>query len=963
MTTTSNRTSRFYRMLGSMLLPAFFLALAPLSTQAAFKFEKGDRICYIGNALADRMQHDGWVETLIQSKTRDLNLVFRNMGFAGDMIKDRPRSKGFMSPEQYLEHCKADVIFVFFGYNESYKGDGGLAGFEKNLSTMIDGYSAKKFNGKSAPRFVLFSPIAHEDHKDPNLTDGKANNQRLVKYTAAIERVAESKNAMFVDLFNPTKALYAKASKPLTINGVHMSKEGNRQLAEVIARALLDQPVVASAGLESLRQAVLDKNVHWYNRYRATDGNDTWGGRSGLKFVDGQTNRVVLQHELGMFDIMTANRDPKIWAVAKGNDHKVDDSNVPAPIPVVSNVGGGSKSSNKQKEGNVNYISGQEGISKMKIAEGFEVNLFADEKMFPELVNPVQMAVDPKGRLWVAAWKTYPKWEPLKEMDDRLLILPDENRDGVADKAITFAKVHNPTGFEFWNGGVLVASAPDIIFLKDTDGDDVADVRIHMLQGIDSADTHHTMNAFVYGPDGGLYYQRGVFHVSNVETPWAPPQKSGASAMYRFDPRRHTFNFHASNSPNPHGISFDRWGYHYATDGTGGRAYQVHPSGKGFKMRKLLNKQVRPVPANGVISSTHFPEDRQQNFMILNSIGFLGIKEYNLERNAETGVVWGEPVGDLVVSSDKNFRPTDVEFGDDGALYFSDWSNVIIGHMQHNVRDPNRDHKHGRVYRMTAKGRPLQESVLVAGQPISALLDNLKHPTDGVRYRTRIELSGRDSKEVIAATKNWIKQFDAKKKEHAHHLLEALWIHQQHNVNNPELLTALLNSPEPQARRAAQTVQHYIYNVDFTRGGAEMIEAEPMEVIKPEIIVKDGSVAVHIATVVEKMKYNMTSFDVKVGDKVTVKFSNPDFMPHNFVVTQPKAADEVAAEAIKLGAEGPEKGWLPDHPKIIISTKMLNKGEHQIIKFDAPDKPGNYEFVCTFPGHNLLMRGIMKVTK
>ena len=151
------------------------------------------------------------------------------------------------------------------------------------------------------------------------------------------------------------------------------------------------------------------------------------------------------------------------------------------------------------------------------------------------------------------------------------------------------------------------------------------------------------------------------------------------------------------------------------------------------------------------------------------------------------------------MSGDKNFRPSDAIFAPDGSLYFSDWQNVIIGHMQHNVRDPNRDHVHGRIYRMTAIERPLQKPVAIAGQPIPALLDNLKSPVDGIRHRTRIELSGRDSKEVIAATKEWIKQFDPKKKEDAHHLLEALWLHQQHNVE--ELRVAGTASEFPGAAR------------------------------------------------------------------------------------------------------------------------------------------------------------------
>ena len=121
--------------------------------------------------------------------------------------------------------------------------------------------------------------------------------------------------------------------------------------------------------------------------------------------------------------------------------------------------------------------------------------------------------------------------------------------------------------------------------------------------------------------------------------------QTAASAMYRFDPRRFTISMHATNSPNPHGTAFDRWGYHYATDGTGGRAYQVRSEGNGFKMHELLKKEVRPVAACEVVSSTHFPESMEGDFLICNVIGFLGIKHYHLDRNPQTGAVWGEPEG------------------------------------------------------------------------------------------------------------------------------------------------------------------------------------------------------------------------------------------------------------------------------------------------------------------------------
>src|SRR6185312_15996973 len=110
------------------------------------------------------------------------------------------------------------------------------------------------------------------------------------------------------------------------------------------------------------------------------------------------------------------------------------------------------------------------------VNKGMKVNLFASEETFPELINPVQMAFDTKGRLWVATWPTYPHWKPGEAMNDKLLILEDTNGDGKADTVKTFADgLHSITGFEFWGGGVLCAQQPDIVFLKDTDGDDKAD--------------------------------------------------------------------------------------------------------------------------------------------------------------------------------------------------------------------------------------------------------------------------------------------------------------------------------------------------------------------------------------------------------------------------------------------------------------------------------------------------------
>ncbi|MCP4784660.1 MAG: c-type cytochrome [Fuerstiella sp.] len=777
----------------------------PKRDNVEFKINRGDRICYVGNTLADRMQHFGWLETLVQSRFPEQNLVFRNLGFSADELTVRPRSMSFGDPHSHLAHSKADVVFAFFGYNESFDGPAGLDYFRHNLTQFITDTRGHKYNGKTPPRIVLFSPVAHENLRNPNLPDGSANNQRLAAYTAVMADVANSQGVSFVDLFTPTKALYAKAEQPLTINGIHLTSQGNRLVAEVVDEALFGEaPQYVEPLLDQVRKAVLTKNLRWFNRYRATDGYSTYGQRSQLEFVDGQTNYVVMQHELKMLDVMTANRDRGIWAAAQGREHKLDDSNVPKPLSVKTNIRGGSKSSSAVKEGSLDYLSGEGAIFRMKVAEGMQLNLFASEEQFPDLVNPVQVATDTNGRLWVSAWHTYPHWHPNKPLNDKLLILPDENRDGRADRCIVFAdELHNPTGFEFWNGGVLVACAPDILFLKDTDGDDKADVRIRYLHGIDSADTHCGANSFVLGPDGCIYFSEGIFHYTNIETPWGKPLRTKAPMLYRWNPRSGKIAEHFHISPNPHGIVVDEWGNVFATDATSGRGYYVGYPGGGTP-HDLYDKRVRPVAGFGMISGTHFPKENRGNLLICNTIGFLGVLQHEL--NIHGADVTSREIEPIVVSTDGNFRPVDLEIGGDGALYVLDWHNVIIGHMQHNIRDPSRDHSHGRIYRVTAAGRPLATPVKLAGRPIEEVIGHLASPEETVRYRARIELSGRDSQEVVVAAKAWVATLDPGNVEDAHHLLEALWLHEQHNIVDQQLLRLLLQSPHPKARAAATRV-------------------------------------------------------------------------------------------------------------------------------------------------------------
>lgn len=798
-----------------ILLPLGLAAPLALSAATAARaddgltLQKGDHITLIGNVLAERMQHDGWLETQIQARFPKDELSFRNLGFSGDEVATRLRSEGFGSPDEWLTKTGTDVVLAFFGFNESFAGEAGLPAFREQLAKFVDHTLAQKYDGEHPTKLVLFSPIAFENLHDPNLPDGVEHNQRLKLYTQAIAEVARAKGVPFVDLFTPTLAEYARGGKPLTINGHYLNARGDRFVAETIARTLFPKAAPrdgSEEALEKLRQAVIDKDFYFFNRYRTTDGYNVYGGRSHMKYTDAITNREVMFREMDILDAQTANRDKRVWAVAQGGDLKVDDSNVPKPIPVKTNLPG------PNPDGSHVFLGGEEAIGKMKIADGLKVTLFASEKEFPDLISPVQMAFDTKDRLWVATWPTYPHWTPLTPQNDKLLILEDTNGDGKADKSTVFAdNLSCPTGFEFWNGGVLVAMAPDLLFLKDTDGDDVADIRVRVLHGLDSADSHHTANSFVLAPDGALYFQEGTFHQSQIESVDGVHRNNNA-CMWRFEPRTGKVErFIPYDFANPHGHVVDRWGQGFMHDGTGAEPFHTtlfsghldFPK-KHSKPPKLYNQRTRPCPATEILTSRHFPEEYQGNLLVENVIGFQGILRYKInDKDSSFEATELEPI---LSSTDPKFRPVDLEVAPDGSLYFTDWQNPIIGHLQHHIRDPNRNKVYGRVYRLTAEGREPLKAPKIDGQPIPALLDLLKSPEDRVRYRTRIELSGRPTAEVIAAAKTWLAALDPSDPEFEHHRLEGLWLHQQHNVVNADLLGQVLASKDARARAAAVKV-------------------------------------------------------------------------------------------------------------------------------------------------------------
>jgi putative heme-binding domain-containing protein len=441
-----------------------------------------------------------------------------------------------------------------------------------------------------------------------------------------------------------------------------------------------------------------------------------------------------------------------------------------------------------------------------QVADGFEVNLFASE---PAIANPIQMTFDPSGRLWVICSYAYPHVTPGKEADDKVIVLEDTNADGRAEKATVFAGgLLVPTGIELGDGGVYVSNQPDLLFLKDTDGDGKADFKRVLLSGFGTEDNHHAIHTFRWAPGGKLHFQSGTFLHNQVETPYGVVSLENGG-VWQFEPRAMKLELYVHHGfLNPWGHVFDRWGQDFLTEAPGGGIFYLTPGEVRAHATGPYPSINGPPKSCGVefISGRHMPES-MQGVMVLNAFKN---KVVNLYRFSDDGSGYAaKELPPLIVSREDSFRPVDVKMGPDGAIYIADWYNPIIGHMQYNFRDPRRDASHGRIWRITAKGRPLVQRPQLVGQPIEALLDGLKAPEDYTRHQVRRLLYDMEAKTVAPALAAWVGALDPSDPELEHHRLEALWAYQTINVVEPELLKSMLRARDPRARAAATRVLRY----------------------------------------------------------------------------------------------------------------------------------------------------------
>jgi uncharacterized protein len=410
----------------------------------------------------------------------------------------------------------------------------------------------------------------------------------------------------------------------------------------------------------------------------------------------------------------------------------------------------------------------------------FEISLFASE---PDIQNPIAMAWDERGRLWIVESVDYPNTfkETDGEANDRIKICEDTNGDGKADKFTVFADGLNiPTSMVFANGGVVVSMAPDFVFLKDTDGDDVADVREVIMTGWGKNDTHAGPSNLQYGFDNKIW---GVTGYSGFNGTINGKRMTFPQGLYHLNPDGSDFEYLAPTSNNTWGLGFTEDNNVFISTANNTHAayysipakflqrslpqagededkppFQIQPIQKidGHYDSHSLTPNLRQVDVVGGFTSAagiNFYTARDYPKEYWNRIAFVNEPTVRLTHNAiiePSGAGFTEKDGwNLLASSDEWFGPVYTAVGPDGAVWVADWYNFII---QHNVfverqapsrmvlpfedqphgqgnafQSELRDTNHGRIYRVIYKDAKKNAPMTLSKEDPAGLMEALSH--------------------------------------------------------------------------------------------------------------------------------------------------------------------------------------------------------------------------------------------
>ena len=657
-------------------------ALLPFK-DGKFEVTPDEVIVMTGQTNLVREQKSGELEAVLTHALADKQPRFRSMAWEGDTVYEQWRDLNFGDWKSQLDATGAGMVIAQFGQVEAFDGVKRIAEFTSAYHRLLD-----QFRGRT-PRLVLISPMPFEKPAASHAPDLTLRNEDVAAYANAVRDVAKQRGAIYVDLFTPLSKR-GKNEPRLTDNGLHLNDEGLRVVARLIA-AQLGVSSSEADDLMAMKEAIVEKNRLWFDCWRPANWSFVYGDRVTQMFGKPSVDAPSLRESFESHKPLIAKLDERIHALAKGRVEPVVAPLAPTAASLPS------------------VLSPEQQMAAFTVAEGYEMNLFASEEQ--GVAKPTQFSWDERGRLYVACSPTYPQALPGVKPSDYILILEDTDGDGKADKNTRFAEgLTMVQGVEPGDGGVYVCDFDQLIHLKDTNGDGKADVKRVLFSGFGIGDTHQLVNSICHGPDGTLWFTQGLHAFSRVETAHglAVLEKAG---VWRFNTRTQKMEGYFNGGKAGHncwGVAFDAYKQVFHKSGDRPAGYfstpgliamkdpdEYHPTGALFDTNPKTNSLE-------IIGTKALPESIQGCALIGGYFG--SVVELHRFEDEGSGFKTTQ-LPKLVISKDTSFRPVDVSVGPDGAMYLCDWFNPVIGHYQASYADPRRDRSHGRIWRITAKGR------------------------------------------------------------------------------------------------------------------------------------------------------------------------------------------------------------------------------------------------------------------
>ena len=477
-----------------------------------------------------------------------------------------------------------------------------------------------------------------------------------------------------------------------------------------------------------------------------------------------------------------------------------------------------------QEPGTLVPLSPDEAARTMVVPDGFQVTLFAGE---PDVQQPIGFCIDDRGRLWVAEAYNYPNHGD--QPGDRIIILEDADGDGRFDnRSVFYEGLNYVTGIEVGFGGAWVMSPPNLYFIPDRNGDDQPDSEpVALLDGFGNhANSHNLANAFSWGPDGWLYGTHGRTNWSTIGKPGTPDAERIRfdGGVYRYHPVRHVWEPFADGTTNPWGIDWDDYGQGFVCNCVDPHLYHViqgahYEPWRNRESSRFAYERIATIadhlhfvgkgsvddgigtPAEDEAGGGHahcgtmiylgdmWP-DHCRNTAFMHNLHGRRINNDVLRRSG-SGYVASHG-RDLMRAKDNWFMGVTLQYGPDGAVYSSDWSDTGECHSVVNTQRGT-----GRIFRISY-GNPTAIKVDLAPLSAEQLVELQMHRNDWFVRHARRLLQERAATGIdMTATATELRRRLADKTLPVDRRLRMLWtLHAIGHANDPLLLELLSDESE-----------------------------------------------------------------------------------------------------------------------------------------------------------------------